>query len=176
MLRYPARPRICGLSANAGGKGFAATHHPAATARHQQARTSNTLQHPTVLSQSPTDARLTRISPATSRPTGPASSASRPSVTPGASPSRCSSVAAACTCDSAAPRASLPASADSRRQEDARTAILRHARSHDGTTTAAATELLGVKDYTARRLLNAMVGEGLLEKTGGRKGRVCKVV
>ena len=46
----------------------------------------------------------------------------------------------------------------------------------DGITTAAATELLGEKDYTVRRLLNAMVEEELLEKTGGRKGRVYKAI
>lgn len=69
-----------------------------------------------------------------------------------------------------------PTTANSRRQEDARTAILRYARSHDGTITAAATELLGEKDYTARRLLNTMVEEGLLEKAGGRRRRVYKVV
>ena len=78
---------------------------------------------------------------------------------------------------SPAPRASLPpTSADNRRQEDTRAVVLRYARSHDGITTAVATELLGEKDYTVRRLLNAMVEEGLLEKTGGRKGRVYKAI
>ena len=72
--------------------------------------------------------------------------------------------------------ANSPTSADNRRQEDTRAVVLRHARSHDGITTAAATELLGEKDYTVRRLLNAMVEEGLLEKAGGRKGRVYKAI
>lgn len=72
--------------------------------------------------------------------------------------------------------ANSPASADNHRQEDARAAIIGYARSRDGITTAAAAELLGEKDYTARRLLNAMVEEGLLEKTGGRKERVYKAI
>ena len=69
-----------------------------------------------------------------------------------------------------------PATVDARRQGDARTAILRYARGHNGITTAATSELVGEKDYTARRLLNSMVEEGLLEKTGGRKGRVYKAI
>ena len=69
-----------------------------------------------------------------------------------------------------------PATVDARRQGDARTAILRYARRHNGITTAATSELVGEKDYTARRLLNSMVEEGLLEKTGGRKGRVYKAI
>lgn len=54
--------------------------------------------------------------------------------------------------------------------------ILRYAREHDGITTAIAAGLLGEKDYTTRRLLNAMVEKGLLEKVGGRKERSYKVV
>lgn len=69
-----------------------------------------------------------------------------------------------------------PATVDARRQGDARTAILRYARGHNGIITAATSELVGEKDYTARRLLNSMVEEGLLEKTGGRKGRVYKAI
>lgn len=66
--------------------------------------------------------------------------------------------------------------AGSRRKEGARTTVLGYAQSHDGITTATAAALLGEKDYTARRLLNAMVEEGLLEKAGGRKGRVYKAI
>lgn len=63
-----------------------------------------------------------------------------------------------------------------RRKENARAIVLRYARSHDGITTAVAASILEEKDYTARRQLNAMVEEGLLEKTGGRKGRIYKIV
>lgn len=48
------------------------------------------------------------------------------------------------------------------------------ARERGGITTAEAAELLGVKDYTARRILNAMADDGFLEKTWGRRGRVYK--
>ncbi len=41
-------------------------------------------------------------------------------------------------------------------------------------THAEAAELLDVKDYTARRILNAIADDGFLEKTGGRRGRVYK--
>ena len=53
--------------------------------------------------------------------------------------------------------------------------ILRYAGEHGGITTAAAAQLIGEKDYTARRLLNALVDKGFLEKVGGRKERVYKV-
>ena len=66
--------------------------------------------------------------------------------------------------------ANSPTSADNRRQEDTRAVVLRYARSHDGITTAAATELLGEKDYTVRRLLNAMVEEGFSRRLAGARG------
>lgn len=58
--------------------------------------------------------------------------------------------------------------------ESRKTAVLRRARERGGITTAKAAELLDVKDYTARRILNAMADDGFLEKTGGRRGRVYK--
>lgn len=58
--------------------------------------------------------------------------------------------------------------------ESRKTAVLRRARERGGITTAEAAELLGVQDYTARRILNAMADDGFLEKTGGRRGRVYK--
>lgn len=58
--------------------------------------------------------------------------------------------------------------------ESRKAAVLRRARERGGITTAEAAELLDVKDYTARRILNAMADDGFLEKTGGRRGRVYK--
>lgn len=57
-----------------------------------------------------------------------------------------------------------------------RTRVLRYATERGCITTAEAAELLGEKDYTARRLLNSLVDIGLLEKTGGRSNRVYNVI